>query len=206
MYIPPNFTEEQVLCIIDKVVNALASAFRFGYFDTDDIKQTGRLFALQALEKYDTSRKLEPFLYVHVRNRLISFKRDKLRRHELPCRACPFFDPELKKSTNQCALFADKMECDKYNRWKVRNDSKANIMEPADIENINDEREKNMRSCNDIVDTANLNEMIHKIDTMLPASMRGDYLKMRAGISIPKQRRMKIKEECKKILSEEYDA
>src|SRR5690348_1481836 len=95
MTVPPGMTEAEVLEAIEKAVNALASSFTFGIYDIDDIKQQGRLYALQALatEKYDPSRPLPNFLYAHIRNRLINLKRDKLHRNDPPCKECASGEP-----------------------------------------------------------------------------------------------------------------
>jgi len=42
----PDFSDE-VLETIEKVVNNVASKYKFGYFDLDDIKQEGRVFAMK---------------------------------------------------------------------------------------------------------------------------------------------------------------
>ena len=49
--IPKGMTEEEVLSIIESVVNVLAFNFKFGYFDLDDMKQQGRMYALEALPR-----------------------------------------------------------------------------------------------------------------------------------------------------------
>ena len=73
--------EEQVLTAIENVVNALARNFRFGYFDTDDMKQQGRMYALEGIPKYNPEvGPLENFLRTHIRNRFINLKRNKLTR------------------------------------------------------------------------------------------------------------------------------
>lgn len=206
MQIPNNYTELEVITIIDKVVHNLAAAFRFGHYDIEDMKQEGRIAALEILHKYDDSRgPLENFLYVHVRNSYMNLRRKKLRRSETPCRTCPFFDPQCKKSTNKCGIFADKMECDKFNSWTKRNDDKANIMEPTNLANIT-VTEKSVQQQSDVIESVEIRELQNKIDTELPVKLRGDYLKMKAGVSVPKAKRLKVEEACKKIIKDALDA
>src|SRR3954453_8942961 len=88
MKLPDNITEADFLAAIEKVVGILASSFAFGYFEVEDIKQQARLFAIEAMKRYDPSRPLDNFLYAHIKNRLINFRRDKFRRNDPPCLSC----------------------------------------------------------------------------------------------------------------------
>ena len=82
--IPSGITQAQIVETIDKVMGSLANKFKFGIHQRDDLMQQGRLIAWRAiLEKYDGKRPLENFLRVHLRNRIINFKRDNTR-HEDP--------------------------------------------------------------------------------------------------------------------------
>jgi DNA-directed RNA polymerase specialized sigma24 family protein len=75
--IPTGIPLDSILRTIDNVVNAQAYKFRFDVHDEDDIRQEGRRLAWEAIvNKYDESKPLENFLRVHIRNRLINFKRD----------------------------------------------------------------------------------------------------------------------------------
>ena len=76
MKIPNGMTENEVVQIISKVVERQASKFRFGYYESEDMKQEAFIIAMDALERYDNKRPLENFLAVHVNNRLKNFKRD----------------------------------------------------------------------------------------------------------------------------------
>src|SRR5947208_703774 len=88
MHLPPNKTEAQVVEAIEKAVGMLAPSFAFGIYDVEDIRQEARIFAIEALPRYDGVRPLENFLYSHVKNRLINLRRDKFRRADAPCKAC----------------------------------------------------------------------------------------------------------------------
>src|SRR5690348_9353769 len=111
-----KYSEAEVLDIIERVVKTLAAKFRFGYHEIEDMKQYGILCAIKVLSepnKYDVTKPLENFLYTHIRNRFINYKRDNYMRSEVPCKTCIFFDPQLKKSKNKCAAFTDKGNCKK---------------------------------------------------------------------------------------------
>ena len=140
-------TEEEIVQIINRVVAALAYNFKFGYYDYEDMKQEGFVFAIEALPRYNPDiGPLENFLRSHVRNRFLNLQRDKLSRFQSPCSSCPFFDPNREVRENQCAAFEDKMECEKWGGWINRNAAKKNLAEPLDLSNIRDEKEKNMKN------------------------------------------------------------
>jgi len=203
---PKGMTEQEVLSVIESVVNILAFNFKFGYFDLDDMKQQGRMYALEALPRFNPKLgSLHNFLRSHVRNRFLNLQRDKLARHQPPCPSCPFYDPDCKQSTNMCAAFEDKLECDKYSGWEKRNGAKRSLVEPLDIETIRDEREKNMRNNTDIPAIVIRSELMGIIDKNLSVTLRSDFKKMMEDISIGKQRRDKVIAAIKEILEEDYD-
>tara|TARA_R110000824_G_scaffold9415_10_gene42212 strand:- start:24674 stop:25285 length:612 start_codon:yes stop_codon:yes gene_type:complete len=197
-------TEEEVLSIIESVVNVLAFNFKFGYFDLDDMKQQGRMYALEALPRYKPEiGNLYNFLRSHVRNRFLNLQRDKLSRHQPPCPSCPFYDPEYKQSKNMCSAFEDKMECDKYTGWEKRNGAKRSLAEPLDISSIRDENEKNMRSNTDVPALVIRAELMGIIDKNLPVSLRADFKKMMEDVSVGKQKRDKVINAIREILEED---
>lgn len=206
MQIPKGMTEEEVLGVIDRVVNILAFNFKFGYFDIDDMKQQGRMYAIEAMPRYKPDvGNLYNFLRSHIRNRFLNLHRDKLSRHQPPCQGCPFHDPNLQQSTNKCTAFADRLECDKFAGWEKRNGAKRSLVEPLDIAGVRDEREKNMRSDVDIPAIVIRAEMMHLIDRELPVAIRSDFKKMMEDISVSKQRRDKVISAIKKIIEDNYD-
>lgn len=69
-------TEEQVIAIIYKISSRLASKFTFPNVDEDDIQQEAFIIAMDAMDRYDEGRPLENFLSIHIKNRLMNFKRD----------------------------------------------------------------------------------------------------------------------------------
>jgi Sigma-70 region 2 len=191
MYIPPGMTEEQVLAAIEKVVSSLAAKFRFGYYEIDDMRQEARAKAIQLIneKKYDTSRPLENFLYTHVRNRLLNFKRDNYKRSEPPCINCPFYDKFCKKSTNQCAEFTNKDDCKKFSNWNARNKAKQGLMHPVDISSIFDERLSNGRSAENEVE---FREIVGIIESQLPESLVSVWNKARNHEKLHKAEKEKL--------------
>jgi len=204
--IPKGMSEEEVLGVIDRVVNILAFNFKFGYFDLDDMKQQGRMYAIEAMPRYNPDMgNLHNFLRSHIRNRFLNLHRDKLSRHQPPCQGCPFYDPNCQQSKNKCTAFVDKLECDKYAGWEKRNGAKRSLVEPLDISGIRDEKEKNMRNNVDIPEIVTKSELMYIIDNNLPVTMRADFKKMMEDVSVSKQRRDKVISAIKKIVEEYYD-
>lgn len=83
-----TLSQDEILSCINYVVDYLAPGFIFYPMDIDDIKQEGRQAAFKVLGKFNPNFKktgtiedrLKSFLFTHVRNRLINFKRDVLGR------------------------------------------------------------------------------------------------------------------------------
>lgn len=186
MKIPKGMTEAQVLSTINKVVSKLATKFRFGYYDTDDIKQEGYIIALEGLERYDESRPLENFLFVHVKNRLISFKRDNYIRKNYVCTFCQNENPD----------------CEHCHKRLIKRNTKQFLIEPLDISNVNDEFEPNMWDQNDVHGALHIKECLNLIDKHLGVTYRADYLKMKAGVYISKSRRAEVEQAIRTILEE----
>ena len=181
MNYPHDLTEEQVMAAMNKAVALLAQTFSFGYFDSDDIRQEAYIFGLEALPRYDPNRPLENFLYSHIRNRLINFKRDKYHRTDPRCKICA-----------EHGKHPDGSVCTKYAAWKKRNSSKQNLMRPLDIQNLSDENEKSVRHSHNIIDEATLTEARDLIDKNLSVELRSIYLRIKAGESVPKAKRVKL--------------
>lgn len=175
--------------VITKVVNSLAHKFKFGFYDTEDIKQEAFLIAIEGLDRYEDDKPLENFLFVHVRNRLITFKRDNYIRKNYICKICENKDPN----------------CKNCHKRQIKRNTKQFLIEPLDIHNINDENESRMWDADEVINTITINEYTSLIDKHLPIGLRMDYLKMKSGVYVSKQRRIEIEEAVQGILSEHTD-
>lgn len=191
MKIPKGMTEDEVVKTIEEVVNILASKFTFGYNSKEDMKQEGARFAIKAINDgdYDETRPLKNFLYRHVRNRLINYKRDNYFRNESPCKSCVFFDPKYKKSTNQCGAFPDKGDCKKLSDWQRKSSTKQSLMRPVDVSLVNEDS----MSMEPHDGKISFEEIKKVIEDNIPVDLRSDYLRMIDGVQIPKSRRQKIR-------------
>ena len=82
MKVPKGMTQQEVTETIEKIRNRYAHKIQFAFYTPDDIRQEAFIIAMEALDRYDSSRPLENFLAVHVKNRLNNFKRDKYYRQK----------------------------------------------------------------------------------------------------------------------------
>jgi len=181
MIIPQNHTESEVLVIIDEVVNKLAPGFAFGYYDEDDLKQEGRIFAMEALPRYDSSRgtSLRTFLYNHVRNRYINLKRNKYMR------------PAPKNMTGE-----------QLEEWKKRNGGKRSLIDTLDISD--DRNEPPSFESDSFTGNLQNKELLRIIDVYLPVEFRGDYRCFVEDVKLPKGRRLRLLEILKEIIYEHF--
>lgn len=204
MIVPKGYTEQQVLDIIEEIVGVLCHSFKFGIYGVEDIKQEGRIMALEAVNsgRYDTSRPLANFLYRHVWNRLVNLRRDKYSRYEPPCLKCPLYA----KATKSCTQFEDKMDCNLFRQWQERNERRKMIASPMSIY-------KEGGEIHDVEyspvgeEEVEMREIYELIDKKLPVDLRSDYLRMRqkgAGNKVSKFRADQIRAIIQEII-EEYD-
>lgn len=192
-------SEEEFLRIVDRIAGRLAPKFRFGYHSVEDMKQQARLEAIKGLEKYDNTRPLENFLWIHIRNRLFNFKRDNYERPDKPCFDCPFnaYDRE----NDECREFEDFQYCELYDNWVKRNERRRNIMMPIELTNVDDHHEENMKIYDQ--DKAD-KEMLEIIDRELPIQYRHDYLRLKHGMAVSKYRKAKLKQIISDIVDKYY--
>lgn len=191
---PTGYTEAQVVATITHLGNVMAPSFVFGAYSVADIKQEIALFCLEALPRYDPDRPLENFLRVHCQNRLTNLVRDKFRRSDPPCRLC---------HKGREFEHADHKMCEPYKVWKDRNDAKSNLAKSAETgprEPIHDDR------LDEAANAAEIAEAVSMIDASLPTALRADYLRMKAGEKIPRDRRLAVEAAVKEILGIEGEA
>lgn len=198
--LPNNVSESDFLIAIDNVAKKLAHKFKFGYHSFEDMKQQAIIFGLECLEKYDSNRPLENFLWTHVRNRLFNYKRDNYQRPDKPCLKCPENDPTFSCSNNGCKAFSNKTDCELYKLWEKRNNNKKNLMSPQNIDDIN--LSSNISS---ICSTIENKEILDIIDKHIPPADRSLYIKFKHGQKISSIELNKLKETILNILSDHYE-
>ena len=189
-------TEEQVLQTIDNIANRLASKFKFGYHEIEDMKQQARLFAWEGLKNYDGVRPLENFLWTHVRNRLYNFKRNNFGRPDKPCDSCPFYDRNFFNSQGYgCKAYDNHEECDLYLGWMNRNTAKRNIMNTSKLD-------LDIQDRNSVANKLDRDDIFNLVDTSLPVQYREDWIRLIHGLKLPKARKETIVKVVLEILKE----
>jgi DNA-directed RNA polymerase specialized sigma24 family protein len=163
--------------VIKKICKKLAPRYTFGYYDVEDIEQEAFILAMTAIPYYDPSlASLETFLYIHLNNKLKTFKRDNYIRHDFECKYCGRLDENCE--------YCQKRE------WRLA--AKKHLMEPIDIDHVNGDTERNMYINADFILESELSELMSIINSKLDIALREDYLKMLEGISISKIKRLQI--------------
>lgn len=195
MIVPPGMTEQEVVAAVERVLDALAHKLPFGYHTADDIRQQGWLLALEALAsgKYDPGRPLANFLYRHVKNRLLNLKRKQQKRAEVPCARCARSD--------YCG--SDGAPCRRHTAWEKNNKVKANLMHPVDLDGLAAEQECAARTQSEAAAAAELTEMERALDEGIPVELRSTYLRMRAGLTVPRDKRAAVEAACRSILEDD---
>ncbi len=191
-------TEDEVLKVINNVAYRLAQRFQFGYHDLEDIAQQARLFAWEGLPNYDGRGPLENFLWIHVRNRLSNFKRNKYERLDKPCLKCSTTHYNKKKDV--CEKYEDFLLCLTYYKWVCRNLAKKNLMTPIELSNVRNEYENYMKKCVSVEHQISYKEIRKIIDENLPIEMRANYLRMLSDVYISKSKRILIQDTIREIL------
>lgn len=194
------------LNIIEEVVNILAPSFKFAYYDTDDLKQEGRMFALSRLPKYDPERaSLKTFLIRVVRNDFLNLRRKKFYRYEPPCTACPFYEKSKKSEGDpSCLAFEKRGDCDKWVGWGKRNEAKKSLAGTVTFETAHDiSYGRNRGDLTPPLDKIENNELFNIVDFHLPLELRGDFRRLVEGARLPKYRKLKLLEVIKEIIEEE---
>jgi DNA-directed RNA polymerase specialized sigma24 family protein len=189
--VPDGYTEKQVLDIATKILNQIASTYTFGYYDIEDIKQQGYLYTIEILEKdkFDLEKSsLETFLRTCIRNKFNDLLRSKLERRDPPCNNCnDAIDGECIKH-----LHVD--DCPKWRNWIRRNHNKKDLVRAGTL----DGPEPYTNS--DVFDNAMQADLFETISKNMPVDLRGDYLKMKGGINISKNRQIKVMNKIREIL------
>jgi DNA-directed RNA polymerase specialized sigma24 family protein len=191
-------SEDELLRIIDRAITHLSASLKFGYYDMDDMMQEGRLFALEAIPHFrpDKDCSLEHFLRVHVRNRFINLRRDKMERRDPPCHACIYLNGEA------CAYYEDKYDCERWVAWVNRNEAKKTLVESFD--NDDARCEEASAEHHDLSQNLVCRELLNLMEEELPLHFRSDYQRYLGGVHLPKARREKLESEIQNIVSAKY--
>lgn len=75
-------SEQEVIDVITRVSEKLSNKFTFAFYTSEDIEQEAFIMGMEGLDRYDESKPLENFMFVHIANRLKNFKRDNYFRQD----------------------------------------------------------------------------------------------------------------------------
>lgn len=176
-----NYTEQEIIAIINQIAKRLAPKYKFSYVDEDDIIQECYFIGMEAISRYDGRVPLVNFLSVHINNRLKNFKRDNYYR--------PFKCPHCEST---CEFCQKKMS---------QRETKKNLLEPIDVGEVRDENESRMKVEQCPSESVEIDEILLLIDQCLPFEYREDYLKYKSGAKLPTARKRRIEELILEILS-----
>lgn len=191
-----KISDQEFLDTIDNISKKLSYKFKFGYHEIEDMKQQITVFALEGLENYDYNRPLENFLWTHVRNRLFNYKRDNYQRPNKPCIKCELRDKHCANSDYDCTVYSNKLDCELYQKWYQRNNSKKNLMYLNNLDDIS----SILPSIIENHTSPETKELILFLDQMLYGEHRVSYLKLKQGSKITKTSLNKLQNQIKEFL------
>lgn len=172
----------EVVEAITEVVNKLAPHYTFSCYTTEDLKHEAWIIAIKAYkEKYDGVRPLKNFLYCHLRNRLINFKRDNFRRTESPCPLCN------RKADGETGHPSHGF-CAKHNEWMRQNNTKVKLKNFWTIK----EESIGVFSALNAEGDVDYQDLLAYIDVRLPVSSREAYLKLKDGVKLSRPIKIKL--------------
>lgn len=91
------------------------------------------------------------------------------------------------------------MDCEKYATWQKNNVTRQNLVNFAPSE-----ASASSASKISVENDASYNDTLSLIDELLPGELRSDYLRLRAGVTIPTTRRDKVRLAIADILGVDY--
>jgi len=121
--------DQEVFDIISRIAEEHSGPKKiFGYLTEEDLKNEIWVICLDKLKDFDGERgKLEHFLRVSVKNRLINRYKDVAKVVKSPCPRCPFYDPG--KSPSDCSKFGDdRYLCKKWKRFESSRNSRNSLL------------------------------------------------------------------------------
>lgn len=191
MKVPQGHTEKEVLALITRISKKLAYTFIFPPYTYDDVVQEGIILGIEGLEGYSENYPLENFLWVHMRRRFCTFKRNNYMRLTKPCLSCPF-QAYIKKG-DICTKFKNKEDCELYVDWEAVVEKKKNLNSPISMEH------EHSKESDPAIELSH-KEIIKLIDNNISISNRPLWLQLKGGIKLPKAQMAELKNEIQKIL------
>ena len=183
--------DQETFDVIEKISNEHCKK-TFGYFDQNDLRNEIWVICLEKLNQFRPVRgKLEHFLRVAVKNRLINKFKDITKSVRSPCPRCPFYQPG---SLGDCEKFGlDKIKCTKWKNYCASVESRNSLLvikEPSYDRSFDDNG----------IDQTMTDEVRGLLLDQIDPSYKDDFVRMMSGIRISKQKARRIKTEVSFIL------
>lgn len=188
-----ELTEEEI-SIITRIANEHSNK-TFGYLDKDDLKNEIWVICLEKIGTYSEEKgKLENYLRVLVKNRLVNKFKDITKSVSSPCPKCPFYAPGVEPG--DCAQFGeDKYQCNKWRNYQLSKNSRnslLNAMEP--------QLERDIAS--NALNKMTFDEVVLIAGSGLNKKFQKDLLDLRNGNKLSNQRKKRLQREVAKVLIE----
>jgi DNA-directed RNA polymerase specialized sigma24 family protein len=185
--------EEEVFNLIQRI--ASEHCFKtFGYLDVDDLKNEIWVICLEQLKDFKEDRgKLEHFLRVAVRTRLVNKFKDITKSVRSPCTRCPFYRPNNKLD---CKKFkTHKEKCFKWKNYQLSIESRNSLLNPSESKverNIGDNSITKMITdeVKEIIKENIAHEFVNDFEILISAGR------------LPVKRQKKLQEQISKIIFE----
>jgi len=146
----------------------------FGYLTKEDLEGEIWQICLEQLSEYTDDRgKLEHFLRVIVKNRLVNTFKKITKSVRPPCPRCEYYDPG--NSPSDCGLFGDeRMSCDKWRNYVLSIESRNSLLNPT-------ERVLDPQNEHDFINKIIGSELINVISQQLDEKYKKDFEDLLSG-------------------------
>jgi DNA-directed RNA polymerase specialized sigma24 family protein len=162
-------SEDEFKELHSEICRKFAATFSFDIHDQEDISQEIAIIILDGLQRYNKEKSsVKTFIWRHVYNRLVNFKRDNLARADMP----PEDEPKKREA------------------WIKRQEAKKAVKRPAPI--IVSYKDDDFEHVDDALlsydkPTAEINEIINIIEKQLNPKMRRVWIAWQADEYISEQ-------------------
>lgn len=164
-----------------KIVKRLGKSYTFDIYDTDDLISEAYMITLDIIDKYDGTHPIENFLTVSISNRLKNLRRDNS------------YLPEPKNKDSE-----------EWVKWNKRFGTKKALLSSISLHNVNEEKELQLLFSANMSENMDLNIIKDIINIHLPVKFRVDYIKLKDGIKISKNKQDELIEVIREIVHNEY--
>jgi hypothetical protein len=186
----------ETIDVINRIADANARNV-FAFLDPDDIRSEVWVICLTALDEFDKNSgyKLEHFLRVTVKNRLVNKFKEMTKSVNSPCPKCPYYDPG--NSVNDCGKYGEnRHHCKKWSEYNNTVVSRNALLNPT-VEGV--ERSYSSNPLKKMI----LDELLEVIRPRLREEFIHSFETLVSGGKVHKSRLKKLQSEISKCFSKE---